>query len=139
MKPVSFIITFILLLSCKSMQPTGNRFSPILNIDSDKGLVYIYRPKLSTGKVISYIITTDGNNLIELSNGSYKPFFFNPGEVTFEAETMGTASITMDIKKGEVYFLKGNVVVGPLIGKPFLTLVPNEIGEKEISECILKN
>ncbi|TGL52844.1 DUF2846 domain-containing protein [Leptospira meyeri] len=139
MKTISFIAIFMLLLNCNSIQPNGNTFSPILKTESDKGLVYIYRPKLFTGSAISFIIKANGNPIIELSNGSYKPFLFNPGEVTLEAETLGATSITMDIKEGEVYFLKGNVLLGPIIGKPFLTLVPNEIGQKEIIDCILKN
>ncbi|MGE8723363.1 DUF2846 domain-containing protein [Leptospira terpstrae] len=139
MKTISFIVVFLLLLNCNTIKPNGNTFSPILKTESDKGLVYIYRPNLLTGSAISFIIKANGNPIIELNNGSYKPFLFNPGEVTFEAETLGATSITMDIKEGEVYFLKGNVLLGPIIGKPFLTLVPNEIGEKEINNCILKN
>ena len=139
MKIILFIIFCFLFINCETMQPTGKQFSPTSDIQNNKGLVYIYRPLLFTGSGVYFTVKADGESLIELTNGTYKPFFIKPGEVTFEAETIGSAKITIQVNSGEVYYLKGNVIVGPLVGKPILTQVSKEIGEREISECKLKN
>ncbi|XDD45244.1 DUF2846 domain-containing protein [Leptospira sp. WS39.C2] len=139
MKNVLIPILIFSLFNCKTLNPSGNKNSFKVSPLNDKGIVFIYRPSFFAGSAISYIVKANNQPLMELNNGVYKSFTFNPGEVTFEAETIGSASITFDVKKGEIYFLKGNVLAGPLIGKPFLTLVSNDIGEKEISECMLKN
>ncbi len=137
---ILFLITFCFLsFNCETMDPTGKQFSPTSNIQNNKGLVYIYRPLLFTGSGVYFTVKADGESLIELTNGTYKSFFIKPGEVTFEAETLGSAKITIQINAGDVYYLKGNVIAGPLVGKPILTQVTKEIGEREISECRLKN
>jgi hypothetical protein len=134
----SLLIIVLMISNCASLQPTGNAFTKVDTFEKEKGLVYIYRPWLFSGGGIFYEVKNNDQTLVELSNGTYRPVFVKPGENTFTAKTVGSASITIDIKEGESYYLKSNVLVGPIMGKPFLTLVPKEVGEKEISECKLK-
>ncbi len=115
MKITKYIVTvfFILMTNCQSLTLYGQPFSRIEKMEKDKGLVYIYRPFLIVGGGIFYDVkSTDGKVVVDLVNGSYKPIFIKPGEITFYAATIGSASITLDIKEGETYYLKGNAATG---------------------------
>jgi hypothetical protein len=45
--------------------------------------------------------------------------------------------VTLDVKAGGVYYVKGTVGVGFFVGRPHLIVVPQSIGETEITECKL--
>jgi hypothetical protein len=45
--------------------------------------------------------------------------------------------VTLDVKAGEVYYIKGTVGVGFFVGRPHLIVVPRAIAENEILECKL--
>lgn len=53
------------------------------------------------------------------------------------ARTESESAVTVDVKAGEVYYVKGEVGVGFFVGRPHLRVVPREKGEKEIAECTL--
>ena len=46
-------------------------------------------------------------------------------------------SVTLDVKAGQTYYIKGEVGVGFLVGRPHLMVVAPDIAEKEIADCKL--
>jgi len=43
--------------------------------------------------------------------------------------------VTLDLKPGDVKYVKGTLGVGFLVGRPNLTVVSNELGANEIKGC----
>ncbi|MCW7463135.1 DUF2846 domain-containing protein [Leptospira limi] len=135
-KYIFLIILNLFLMDCNSSESAQRMFTPEKEIKKKKAVLYIYRPSLFMGSAISYTIEDSNDKIyLNLRNGTYKAFFLDPGEISLSAETIGSASITIDIEEEQIYFLKGNVLAGPVIAKPFLTLVPTEVGQKEIMNC----
>jgi len=130
---LSILIGFLPLLGCAA----GPAFTKIEKIPEDAGLVYIYRPGSAFGAAVSYDVKANGIPVTRLTPGGYYPHFAKPGETEFSAKTESTSSITLDVKAGQTYYVKGTVGVGILVGRPHLVLVPAEIGEKEIVKCKL--
>jgi hypothetical protein len=59
----------------------------------------------------------------------------DPGEVELSARTESTASITLDVKAGETYFVRTGISMAFFVGRPRLQPVAREEGEREIAEC----
>ena len=70
-------------------------------------------------------------------NGSYYPYIATLGKIEFSAKTESASSVTVDVKEGQVYYIKGTVGMGAFIARPNLAIVSPEIGEKQIAECKL--
>jgi hypothetical protein len=127
------LIGFLSLLGCA----TGPAFTKIEKIPEDTGLVYIYRPGSAFGAAVSYDVKANGNPITHLTPGGYYAYLAKPGEIEFSAKTESTSSLTLDVKAGQTYYIKGTVGVGIIVGRPRLALVTAEIGEKEIVKCKL--
>lgn len=124
----------LLCFSCASLGPV---YQKIDSIPEGVGLVYIYRPFNLIGSGVVYDVKVGETAVTTLSIGGYYPYFAKPGEVELWAKTESKSSVTLDVKAGQTYFVKGTVGVGILVGRPHLMVVPTEIGEKEIVECNL--
>jgi len=130
-----FSLLFLGLLSgCASLGPV---YQEADLVPEDKGLVYIYRPSSFVGGGVSYDVKVGETPVTTLYNGGYYPYLSAPGEVEFWAKTESRSAVTLDVKVGETYFVKGTVGVGLIVGRPHLTVVPNETGFQEIVECKL--
>jgi len=127
------LIGLFLLSSCA----TGPAFKKIETIPENMGLVYIYRPGKAMGAAVSYQVKANGVPITRLNPGGYYAYLAKPGEIEFSAKTESTSSITIDIKPGETYYLKGTVGIGFFVGRPHLVVVTPEVGEKEIVKCKL--
>lgn len=129
------LLGIFLLPSCA---PTlGPAFQKTEKISDNVGLVYIYRPSKFIGGGVSYDVRANGVVVTTLYNGGYYPYLAKPGEIEFSAKTESTSAVTIDIKAGQTYYIKGTVGIGIIVGRPHLMIVPAEVGEKEIVECKL--
>lgn len=82
--------------------------------------------------------TRPGETVITtLRNGGYYPYFSAPGEKEFWAQTESKSSVTLDVQAGRTYYIKGEVGVGFLVGRPHLMVVAPDIAETEIADCTL--
>jgi len=124
----------LLLSSCASLGPTYQKTD---KIPEGTGLVYLYRPSSFIGGCVSYDIKVGETVITTLYNGGYYPYFAKPGEVELWAKTESKSSVTLDVKAGQIYYLKGTVGVGFFVGRPHLMVVSTDIGEREIAECKL--
>ncbi len=115
----------------------GSAFRKIDNVPPTDGLVYVYRPSAFMGGGVAYDVKVGDNVVTTLYSGGYIPYFSKPGEVEFWARTESRSAVTVDVKPGGVYYVKGTVGVGFFVGRPHLSIVSTDLGEKEIAECKL--
>lgn len=121
-------VAALLLASCA----TGAAYQKVDKIPDGMGVVYIYRPASFVGAAVSPEVEANGVPIIRLINGGYYPYFSKPGEVEFSAKTETKSAVTLHIEAGQTYYIKGTISMGAFIGRPNLTAVPPEVGEKEI-------
>jgi hypothetical protein len=131
--------SFLLITGCASLGPV---YSKVDKIPDNRGLVYLYRPSSSFGAGVLFNVKTGDRIITTLYNGGYYPYFSAPGEKEFWAQTESKSSVTLDVKPGKTYYIKGEMVLGEMVlglpvGRPHLMPVDPEIAEKEIVDCKL--
>jgi len=132
---ISLLLAGMLVLSsCAGLGPV---YQKVEMVPDNVGLVYIYRPSSFVGGGVSYDVKVGEIPITTLYNGGYYPYFSKTGEVEFWAKTESKSSVTLDIKAGQTYYIKGTVGVGFIVGRPHLMVISSEVGEKEIIECKL--
>lgn len=128
------LLVILLLQGCASLGPA---YTKVEQIPENKGLIYIYRPSSIVGGGISPDVKVGETVIATLYNGGYYPYFANPGEVELWAKTESKSAVTLDVKPGETYYVKGTIGVGFFVGRPHLIVVSPEEGAKEIAACKL--
>ena len=132
---ISLLLASMLVLSsCASLGPA---YQKVEMIPADVGLVYIYRPSSFVGGGVSYDIKIGETPIVTLYNCGYYPYFSKPGEIEFWAQTESKSSVTLDVKAGQTYYIKGTVGIGIIVGRPHLMVMTQEAAEKEILACKL--
>jgi hypothetical protein len=124
----------LLLAACAA---TGPRFESEAAPPEGRATVYIYRESGFVGGGVAYTVSANGVEIAALPAGGYFVYHAAPGEVEFSARTEARTSVTIDARAGEAYYVKGTIGVGFFVGHPHLTVVPNDVGAKEIIQCNL--
>lgn len=128
------LFALLLLAGCAT---TGPQFEPEIAAPTDRALVYFYRDAGFVGAGVTYMVRANGTDVSTLPAGGYFVYHASPGKVEFSAQTEARTSVTIDAKAGQTYYVKGTVGVGFFVGHPHLTIVPNDVGAKEIAACKL--
>ena len=68
----------------------------------------------------------------QLVNGSYVEVDVPVGENEIWGRTESKSSVTLDVKNGETYCIKGGVGIGFLVGRPNLEIVDMQTCQTEI-------
>ena len=126
-------VAVIFLVGCA----TGLKFQKADKIPEGMGLVYIYRIH-SVGTLVIPEVEANGVGITKLITNGYYAYFSKPGDVEFSAKTETKSSVTLYIKAGQTYYIRGRIVTGAFIGRPLLTLVSPKVGENEIADCKLQ-
>ena len=124
----------LLLAACAT---TGPKFASEAAPPEGRATVYIYREAGFVGSGVAYTVSANGVEIAALPAGGYFVYHAAPGEVEFSAKTEARTSVTIDVKAGEAYYIKGTIGVGFFVGHPHLTVVPSDVGAKEIAQCNL--
>ena len=128
------VISIMIFQSCAARGPV---FQKIETIPENISLVYIYRPEKFIGALVSYDIKAGDEYVVNLQNGGYFPYITKPRPVEFWAETEAKSSVSLVIKPGREYYIRGTVVAGIFIGRPKLEVVSPENAKQEILKCKL--
>ena len=131
---VSILMGVLILIGCASLGPS---YQKVEQIPENKGLIYIYRTSSIVGGAVSPDVKVGDTVVTTLYKGGYYPYFADPGEVELWAKTESRSAVTLDVKAGEIYYVKGSIGVGFFVGRPHLMVVTKEVGEKEITDCKL--
>lgn len=93
--------------------------------DAQYALLYIYRPPAFSGSIISYTTHIDTAE-VRMKNGSaYIIKILKEGPLTVWARTESKKELKLDIKFGQVYFVRCAINMGAFVGVPYLSLNSN--------------
>jgi hypothetical protein len=115
----------------------GKQFEPVASMAADKATVYVYRPSRWAGGGVFYTVNAGSAPIAKLYNGGYFPYTASPGELELWAQTESKSSVTLDLKAGDVKYVKGTIGIGFFIGRPTLSVMDAANGQEEIKECKL--
>ena len=121
----------VLLSSCASVQREAAPSQPD-RPERGKGLVVFYRERHFVGGGVGYNVRDNGTKIGGLPNGSYFVYQANPGTHTFSAATEATDEKPVKVEAGRTYYVRGEIQVGVLVGRPHLTIVAAEEGSNAI-------
>lgn len=136
-KKVIVSILLVSLLALSSCATLGPVYQKVDKIPNNTGLVYIYRPSHFSGGGVTYDVKVGEDVITSLYNGGYYPYFAKPGATEFWAKTESKSSVSLVVKAGRTYYIKGSVGLGLFIARPHLEIVPPNVGENEIKDCKL--
>lgn len=123
---------------------SGPLFKPVTDIQTDKSVVYLYRP--NDDKSTEFTITYRGNEICVLENGGYFPFFVKEGKVVISsspnfkmfvtglAQTGGSEDFIFKAEKGKYYYVLCQASQGNELS---MKLMPENFGISDIKECRL--
>lgn len=101
----------------------GPAFTKIEKPKKDEAIVYFYRPS-SYGFFVHYrILDENKQQVAKIYSKTYSMYKTNKfGERKFTAKTEATSELNLNIEKNKVYFVKGNLKTGILVGHQNLKL-----------------
>ena len=111
-------------------------------VRQDKGLIYLFRKDEFKGSAVLLYIWDDDKIIGGLKAGSYFYYWADPGEHVFWSETEDKASVLIDVKTGNTYYVLVEIGMGAWIGVPKLVIEPKAIGAtsiKDLSYIALKD
>ncbi len=133
MKKILILSMILLLQACANL---GEQYQPV-NPPTDEAIVYFYRPSRFVGGGASFDIKENGNTIVTMYNNGYYPHQTTIGEHTYSVESLeNTDSVTLNVEKGESYYISSMLNWGMIVGRPSLAVVSNkERALSEIKEC----
>lgn len=93
-------------------------------VKQDKGLVIFYRLSGFKGKAIRFNLNHSEGSIGQLLSGTYLYKNLEPGQHSFWSQAISQDSITVNVEAGETYYVKGEVKMGVLAGRPQFTQMP---------------
>lgn len=117
----------------------GPQFTEFAKPQDNRGMVYIYRPTSFMGAGVYYDMHATNTTMPDftagtLRNGGYVQMDLPIGESEIWGKTEAKSSVTLDIKNGETYCIRGGVGVGFFVGRPHLEIVDMATCKGEIVE-----
>jgi len=141
-KALSLMVSVGAVIALSGCGASGQQFAGFATPKQDRGLVYVYRPSGFFGGGVYYDIhvtnpSTPDFIAGELVNGSYVQIDMPSGESEIWGQTESKSAVTVDVKKGETYCVRGGVGIGFLVGRPNLEIVDMATCKTEIVETKL--
>jgi hypothetical protein len=130
LKKIALAFTFglvALLSGCASVNRQAVQVFP--PAQTDKGVVYFYRESKFVGCAISYNVKEGDKVLGPAGNGTYFFVIAEPGSHTYTASTESTASRTINVEAGKIYYVECGVDMGIFAGRPSMKIVTEDEGK----------
>ncbi|HLZ85616.1 MAG TPA: hypothetical protein VKQ52_00195 [Puia sp.] len=103
----------------------------------DYAILYAYRPS-GAGALIGYNLHLGDSVICRMKNSSkYEIRIYKEGQTTLWAKTEAKASIPLNVRFGEEYFVRCTIQMGFFVGDPDLSLIekgPGEAGYEGIND-----
>ncbi|MCK4665420.1 DUF2846 domain-containing protein [Candidatus Dependentiae bacterium] len=129
-------LIFLFFMGCATLQNREDNLYP--DVSPGKSLVYFYRENKLEGLGLSYIIYANEEKVGRLQNGTYFLKEFEPGEYIFWAKTEVKDEVILKLEPNEIYYIKGQIVMGFFIGRPDLISVTESEGKSKIKNLKYK-
>jgi hypothetical protein len=104
---------------------------------SSKATVFVYRYKQFVGSALAPSVYCDEAELARMENGRYFTVKLDPGKHSFRSNDK-QSGMELDVKPGQQYFLRVELVAGAMKGHGRLVLTAPEQGTYELSSAKLK-
>jgi Protein of unknown function (DUF2846) len=114
-----------LLCSCASVQREAAPSQPD-RPERGKALVIFYRERHFVGGGVSYKVFDNGARIGGLPNGAYFVYQATPGAHKFTASTESTAEHVLSLEAGKTYYIRGEVHMGVMVGRPELVIADSK-------------
>ena len=98
-----------------------------------KSIVYVYRYKQFAGSALEPSVYCDNVELARMDNGRYFIVKLDPGKHTFRSNDK-QAGMEIDLKAGEDYYIRVEIVAGFMKGHGRLVMMQKEQGTYEIKK-----
>ena len=134
------IMTF-LIGSCASTSKAPESKSneaKSFNAPADKGTVYLYRTGRAVGAAGQILVKINSIGAGGTGPGTFFKWDLKPGSYTFSSSTgESSAVVQIEVKAGQVYFLRQDARMGIDNGRVTLKEVESNKGQKEVTNCKL--
>jgi len=131
-KSIGLVLVGLSPLVFAGCSASGRAFEPVA-VKSDESVVYVFRPTHSyAGSFVSLPVKVDGDNIGGLRNNGYVYRRLTPGPHIVSSSTEVKAEVPFSAEGGKAYFIKAEVEMGYFVGRPNLTMVPEEQGKLAI-------
>jgi len=104
---------------------------------ASKATVYVYRYKQFVGSALAPSVYCDETELARMENGRYFTVKLDPGKHSFRSNDKQSGT-ELDMKAGQEYFLRVELVAGAMKGHGRLVLMSPEQGGYELKSSKLK-
>ena len=114
---------------------------PCLATDTTRyATLYIYRSYNFFGLAVDFEVSVNDTSMGWIKNNTKMIVkVYTEGKSVFWTETEVVRKLKLDIKFGQEYFIKCELVMGIMEGRPRLTLMPPEKGRIEFDKINIKN
>jgi Protein of unknown function (DUF2846) len=99
--------------------------------DPDAATVSIYRPKAFGGFALHPTVMLDGQDLVNIANGTVWSGKFKPGHRKFQMDDKQSGA-EIDLKAGESYYFRVEIVPGLWKGGGRMTMMAKEQGSLDV-------
>ncbi len=105
---------------------------------SEKGTVYLYRTGRAVGAAGQLSVKVNSTDAGGTGPGTFFKWDLNPGTYTFASSTgESSAIVQLDVKAGEVYYLRQDARMGVSSGRVTIKEVDSNKGQGEVKNCKL--
>lgn len=138
---ISIIFLTSILASCANVSNAPEELSREakgFETLEDRGSVYLYRTGRAVGAAVQLMVKVNGNDAGGTGPSSFFKWDLTPGLYTFMSSTAeSSASIQLDVKAGENYFIRQDARLGLSAGRVTMKSVDKNQGMKEVKSCKL--
>ena len=137
--PIITIIYFITACASTSKAPEAKSTeAKLFQAPSGKGTVFLYRTGRAVGAAGQLAVKINSIDAGGTGPGTFFRWDFNPGTYTFSSSTgESSAVIQIDVKEGQVYFIRQDARLGIDNGRVTMKEVDQNKGEGEVKNCKL--
>ena len=134
-------ISSALFIGCASVSKAPSEKSDAAKsfvASADRGTVYLYRTGRAVGAAGQLSVKLNGQDAGGTGPGTFFKWDLKPGVYTFLSSTPeSSATEQIDVKAGEVYFIRQDARLGVGNGRVTMKKVDDKKGQDEVKSCKL--
>lgn len=125
--------------AAKQAAPTAaaSGAGPSIAPSTDMGTVVFFRESKFAGAAVSFKVREGETELGKLSSGSYFVSKVAPGQHAYTVHSEAEDVLNLEVEAGEVYYVRGSISMGVLVGRP--DLAPSDAATFESMRPKLKD
>ena len=137
--PISLIVVFLAGCASTSKAPANmSNEAKSFQANADRGSVYLYRTGRVVGAAGQLNVKVNGKDAGGTGPGTFFKWDLKPGTYTFFSSTgEASAIVQLEVKAGEVYFIRQDARLGIDTGRVTMKEVSDSKGKKEVDGCKL--